>query len=200
MKSTVRIIAAVISLLSISAAVSAEVEACPSSSSDDYYFRPGTFERKDDFVRRWYSQQLRAMNEPSMWCGSTADTEYRFTWLRTFHHPIAVRVTSNNNVARIEAVELDGTGGYDPGKELRRVLRPMSREDWLSIHHAMDAWAPTESQKTLGTDGSMWIFEQRTAQGYRAIEVWSPTSGPARTVGELFLVKAGIAVPLKENY
>lgn len=200
MKIPVRIMAAVICLLSSSAGVGAGVEVCPLSSSDDYYFRPGTFAKKDDFIREWYSQQLRAMNEPSMWCGSTADTEYRFTWLRTFHHPVAVRVTSNNNVARIEAVELDGAGGYDPGKELRRVSRPMSKEDWLSIQQAMDAWALKAPPKTLGTDGSMWIFEQSTVRGYRAIEVWSPTSGPARTIGELFLVKAGITVPPKENY
>ncbi len=198
MKSIILTLFLVLSILS--AAAKAEVVGCPARSSDDYYFRPDTFGMKDDFIRQWYSEQLRAMNEPSMWCGTTAGTEYRFTWLRTFHHPVVVRVTNKGNVARVEAVELDGAGGYEPGKELRRVSRPMTMEDWLSIQNTMETWGLKAPPERNGKDGSEWIFEQRTAQGYGAVTIWSPVFGPARAIGELFLSKAGIAVPPRENY
>ncbi len=54
-----------------------------------------------DFTARWYASQLRALVEPSL-SGNPAglETVYRFTWLRSNHHPIAVRVV----------IEADGTG------------------------------------------------------------------------------------------
>jgi hypothetical protein len=118
------IIAVLMSLLSSSAWAAEQV--CPALSSDHYCFRSGTFDKKDERDRQWYSKHLRAMNQPSMWCGNEPDTEYRFTWLRTFHHPVVVRVTNTGNVTRIEAVELNGAGGYSPGKELRRISRPLT--------------------------------------------------------------------------
>lgn len=184
----------------LGASAGAEPLACPAQSSENYYFRPGTFERDDGFLRQWYSSQLRAMKEPSMWCGKGEESEYRFTWLRTFNHPVVVRVTVKDNIARIEAVELDGASGYEPGKELRRISRPLAKKDWLSIQDAMQAWSLKAPPVAVGEDGSEWIFEQHTTAGYGAVAVWSPTSGPARTIGELFLAKAGIVVPSKEVY
>ena len=197
--SYMKISIAIIAVLLSASAEASELD-CPARASADYYFLSGTFEPKDDGLREWYSKHLRAMNEPSMRCGVAADTEYRFTWLRNFHHPVAVRVTNKDNIARIDAVELDGAGGYMPGKELRRVSRRLTTAEWVNIHQAMEAWALKAPTEERGLDGSEWIFEQHNAGGYGAVSVWSPTSGPARAMGELFLSKAKITVPAKENY
>src|SRR5580704_15030869 len=49
----------------------------------------------NDFKVRWYAKHLRAMREPSISAASKDESlvAYRFLWLRTFHHPIAIRLT-----------------------------------------------------------------------------------------------------------
>lgn len=42
-------------------------------------------------VATWYSSQLCALNEPLIF-DQKSGTIYRFTWLRTFHHPVAIRI------------------------------------------------------------------------------------------------------------
>jgi hypothetical protein len=47
------------------------------------------------FLADWYSKHLTAMGEPSLLEVSRQDATvevYRFLWLRSFHHPISVRL------------------------------------------------------------------------------------------------------------
>jgi hypothetical protein len=48
---------------------------------------------------QWYSKHLKALQEPSLWnlSGTQKSETYRFLWLRTFHHPISVRLDVNPN-------------------------------------------------------------------------------------------------------
>jgi hypothetical protein len=59
------------------------------------YFPPGALDPSkadsDNFINGWYSNHLRAMSEPILKPAQGTRT-YRFTWLRTFHHPVAVRI------------------------------------------------------------------------------------------------------------
>src|ERR1700682_2295120 len=72
------------------------------------YFPKGAFEDSSEsgwfqgFKERWYAKHLRSMHEPSLFEASKDNslTAYRFLWLRTFHSPIAIRLT----------MRIDGTG------------------------------------------------------------------------------------------
>ena len=64
----------------------------------------------DSFRSEWYSSHLRAMSEPILAAPTTTRT-YRFTWLRSFHHPIAIRIVSGPGQPKVIAVELNGAGG-----------------------------------------------------------------------------------------
>src|SRR5271154_1012052 len=62
------------------------------------YFPAGAFSRGSDlgdFTARWYAKHLRAMAEPSLLEASTDKklVIYRLLWLRTFHHPISIRLS-----------------------------------------------------------------------------------------------------------
>ena len=46
----------------------------------------------DSFVNQWYSKTLFKMEEPVLSSYKGDKEIYRFTWLRTFHHPVAVRL------------------------------------------------------------------------------------------------------------
>src|SRR5262245_8575536 len=93
---------------------------------------------EDAFHRTWYSTHLRAMAEPSLSCGDSSGESYRFLWLRTFGRPIAVRVETGKP-STLTAVELDGAGGYQPGKISRRVQRQLSADEWKAFSDALNA-------------------------------------------------------------
>src|SRR5215469_6577927 len=89
------------------------------------YFPDGVFQDASEtgwfrgFKERWYAKHLRSMSEPSLSEASKDATVivYRFLWLRTFHHPIAVRLTIHpDGTGTLNANETDGHGGYEAGK------------------------------------------------------------------------------------
>lgn len=166
-----------------------------------YYFPVGTFggslwEGRDEFVRRWYSSQLSAMEEPSLSCGALQSSEsYRFVWLRTFHNPVAVRILRRGEEYYLEAVVASGAGGYEPGQISQRIARQISREQWDAIVAAvegLDFWQmPTQRYDTRGRDGAQWIVEARTGGRYHMIDRWSGEDG-SESVGRVFLDVAGL--------
>ena len=50
----------------------------------------------DSFLVVWYSRQLFALREPVIYADKSQNEIYRFTWLRTFHHPVASRMAYPN--------------------------------------------------------------------------------------------------------
>ncbi|MCY1230808.1 hypothetical protein D9M72_432370 [compost metagenome] len=127
------------------------------------------------------------MDEPSITCNDAA-TEYRFLWLRTFHHPIAIRATITGRQAILHAVELDGKGGYEPGQVLRQLRRSLSAEELQTLEHVVTAsnlrqTPRVERLAVLGTDGAQWVLEISDRTGYRVLNRQSPTSGAIRDLG-----------------
>lgn len=182
---------------------------CPESRSQIFFFPQSTFHSRPDldaFVRKWYSQQLSAMKEPSLSCGASPGTEaYRFTWLRTFHHPIAVRITWSEEGGELTSVELDGAGGYEPGSILKTARRPLPEGEWSVLKASVERlrfWAmPTRpSADPSGADGAQWITEGRRGDEYHIVDRWSPKTGSYRDMGLQFLRLAGITIPARELY
>ena len=98
------------------------------SAAPDSYFPPGAFAIGDLPIGRgdisgklakWFSEHLRAMDEPSLWAMSRDDRHavvYRFLWLPTWGRPVSVRIERLGDEATLSLVQLDGSGGYDPGE------------------------------------------------------------------------------------
>lgn len=147
-------------------------------------------------MRRWYSRHLRAMHEPSLSCDELPRVEaYRFLWLRSFHAPVSVRVQHIGSQYVLDAVVLNGAGGYAPGDEARRVHKTISSNEWTQITNAIDQvhfWGlPTEGA-SAGNDGAQWIVEGRTDR-YHVVDRWGGEENAQ--VGRLLLTLAG----LKDN-
>jgi hypothetical protein len=179
---------------------------CTNASSDKYFFPRGSVGEQfkhfdqDEFVRSWYSKHLRAMSEPSLSCNPAGAETYRFLWLRTWGHPIAVRVAGLSTSGVISAVELDGAGGYGPGKILRSVNRQLSRDEsdqvWAGLK-AVDFWKMPSRLPKSGMDGAQWIMEGRKAEQYHVVDRWSPQEGQYREFC-LLLVKLAGVLPSEE--
>jgi hypothetical protein len=173
---------------------------CPSSDAEDYFFPIGPAYPTQSHMGRsgcdGCSIHLRAMQEPSLSCGkSTAESTYRFLWLRTFDHPISVRVEVNGSTSVLHAVELDGAGGYTPGKVLKRVeraLSPAEQEELMAKLNGIRFWGMKTSIDDQGVDGASWILEGVRDGRYHVVDRWSPESGDYREACLFFLELAGL--------
>jgi hypothetical protein len=146
-----------------------------------------------DFPANWYTQHLSALNESSLWESSqTQKTQsYRFLWLRTFHHPIVVRIDVNANGTSLLTTKMtSGAGGYKPGKLILNERRTLTSEqtNWflgkIEVHNF---WKLPSIQEDRGVDGAQWIIEGARNGTYHIVDRWSPEDGEIRALGLLML-------------
>lgn len=168
------------------------------------YFPKGYFsfdEKLDQFIYSWYSGQLRALKEPSIYelYRDEKVIIYRFLCLRTFHNPFSVRVHINDDgIAFLYYKRTDGAGGYDPGKLVEshmRVLNENEKEHLLNKIKNKKFWVlPAHLRKSTGCDGSEWIIEGAKNGMYHLVDRWTPQSGNIRNLGLYFIKLAGVKI------
>ena len=197
-------------VLSVAALVLCAV--IPAWGQNEPYFPKGVFSddsQHDLFAANWYSKHLKALAEPSLLhlSKNPALESYRFIWLRTFHHPVIVRV----NVRAGDAGELtskvaSGKGGYDPGHLVENTSRPLTREQtetFLGRIKRVRFWElPSyENSGTGGEDGAQWIIEGVKDGNYHVVDRWSPVEGAVHDLGLTFaLGLAGMKIARGELY
>jgi hypothetical protein len=155
--------------------------------ADEPFFPANIFAKDDeenDFFVKWYSKHLKAMKEPSLWQLSQKDRSaivYRLLWLPTFDRPVSVRVMKTGESATLDAVQLDGRGGYGPGKVAIRNTLKLDPKQWDEINRRVAEakfWAsPTKKpNKDLDTDGDQLIVEGVRAGEYHLVDRHGPQS------------------------
>jgi hypothetical protein len=175
------------------------------------YFPAKTFgddPQLDQFVAHWYASQLKALGEPSMLesSGDPSIESYRFLWLRTFHHPVAIRVDVQKDGKGLLVTKIaSGAGGYEPGKLITDSRTELSREEVQRVIAKINEsgfWKiPSYSREKGGADGSEWVMEAAVHGKYHLVTVWSPIRGPIHDLGLLFLFDlAKIEIPKNEMY
>lgn len=165
------------------------------------YFPKNTwkrFESADTSMNDWYRKYLKAMDEKSLLDVSDNNKEvYRFLWLRSFHHPIFVRIERTSNSIQLFSKELDGAGGYEPGKVFRKVSKTLDVAQWnefLGLLEESEYWQmPTEeNRELLVADGSQWILEGVKDNRYHIVDRWTPKYGEYREACIFLLKLSGI--------
>lgn len=147
----------------------------------------------------WYQRHLRAAREPSLYAttreAGASGRILRFTWLRSFHPPVIVRVDeSADGKARMVAKELSGYGGYEPGHVAKTVERLLSAAEWLALKNQVDRSRLMETRQPeciLGADGAQWILEQAVGSSYGYAVRWSPANGAVRELGLAMMALTG---------
>ena len=136
--------------------------------------------------------------EPSLWNAAVhCEVAYRFLWLRTFHKPIAVRLTFDGKKAHVTATRLGGQGGYAPGTVEVRRDHDVPLDAWNRVESALAAahFDTMPVDELGGNDGAKWIVERAKGGSYRLVERWSPAADGAeaefRKACEQFLDIAG---------
>jgi len=176
------------------------------------YFPKGAFSEdsnSDRFKAEWYSTHLKALNEPSLLqlASKLSSESYRFVWLRTFHHPVVVRLDIRaDRVGELTAKVSNGAGGYKPGQIIQNVSRPLTREQtnmFLAQVGRANFWQlPSyENSRREGEDGSQWIIEGVKDGKYHVVDRWTPSEGPVRELGvTLALGLADLKIPKDDLY
>ena len=147
-----------------------------------------------DFLETWYGSNLKEMKEESFLKISDKNKEaYRFLWLRSFHHPIFVRIERNQDKYNLVAKEFDGKADIKPGKLLQTDEKTISKEEWcefIELLEKSDFWnmKPRGFDLINGNDGAQWILEGAKENRYYAADAWSPRNGEFREVC-IFLLK-----------
>ena len=172
------------------------------SAADAPRFFPGI----DAFHGEWYGEQLHALQEQSLCCDTTdRGRVIRFTWLRSFHHPVVIRLNESLNGSWSVVTKIGtGAGGYAPRTILSQAERMLTARHAAAMRSLFNPtswfWStvsaqttnavancardPTSECVTLQVDGSQWIVEVRDGDRYHYVDRWSPEQGPLRELGE----------------
>jgi hypothetical protein len=141
----------------------------------------------------WYGKHLEAMNEKSLLDSSRESAEtYRFLWLRTFHHPIFVRVECARTEVKLFTKELDGLGGYAPGKISRSGEGVLTESEWcefLRLLDKADFWKMPSENDVLGNDGAQWVLEGVKENRYHVVDRWTPRDESKYRAACIYLLK-----------
>jgi hypothetical protein len=187
---------ALVTACSIGALAQANSQCDPHSQ----YFPPGALNLTPEDSSRevWYGCALTALAEPSLFESKNDKTLqiYRFLWLRTFHHPVSVRLRVDSNGTGIIVTKLsDGAGGYEPGKLIKNTSIDASQlqvQEFQEQLQKLDFWSmstelPRASSHKLASgnsvvtpppvDGSQWILEGLRDGTYHVVDRWSPGNG-----------------------
>lgn len=120
-----------------------------------------------------YSKHLQALEEPIIY-DTISKCIMRFTWLRTFHHPVVIRVDYSPEKSYVSWKMSSGRGGYDPGKiiinkskvlndiEVKSIINGLDSLDFYSLRTATFGFA--------SRDGAHWILEVLKDGNYHVVD------------------------------
>lgn len=154
----------------------------------------------DEFEDLSLSGELSAFNEPSLYRRPpSAPPSIRFTWLRSFHDPIIVRVDATADGRSILTARRRPGGlgfGPEPGVDREQtIVRQLSAAESAALQKVIDdvgLFAAPASSCRCCVDGARWLIEAVDPRhGYRFRSRQSPKEGLERVLGLHLLALTG---------
>jgi len=173
-----------------------------------YYFPKETARNSIDFginnhLNEYFSKHLKALEESSIYENNDVDSVFRFTWLRSFHHPVVIKVQSIHGMYSIQWKVSDGSGGSEPGKLIINSEKTFSKDEWnemLKLFKQLDFWNIPSNKSTFGDDGAEWILEGKLNNFYQVVVRWSPEKDDFYNVCNYLLNMTNLKIKKKEKY
>jgi len=112
----------------------------------------------------------------------------RLIWLRAFHEPVIVRVIqASEGTAELAAKQLNLRSrpreAHGPEEKISRPLTRQELDGLAKLLEISELLAQGSGSCDWGIDGSSWMLEAISGDGYRFIDRWSPQEGSMRDVG-----------------
>ena len=156
------------------------------------------------FLNSWYSNMLFALHEPILSTYSGNQEIFRFTWLRTFHKPVAIRIQKNGDTISLTTKVSSGAGGYSPGQIIVDTTFTISLEQWQEFIKKFNAINfenfPPMEEKMRGTDGSEWILESMSNIKYHFATRWMARYDNYGRCCAYLLKLSQLKIPKDEQY
>jgi hypothetical protein len=124
------------------------------------------------FHVNWYASHLNALDEPVLRDSLPAKV-YRFTWLRSFHKPVVIRLENFNGTVTLYWKVGGGAGGYEPGKMIvnkSKVLTLKNWNDFVASVNSINFWNLPTTRSGIGSDGAQWILEGKELGKYHVVD------------------------------
>jgi hypothetical protein len=176
------------------------------------YFPKGAFQDSSEsgwfqgFKERWYAKHLRSMHEPSLFEASKNNSlvAYRFLWLRTFHSPIAIRLTIRiDGTGTLIGKMTNGKGGYNAGNLTLNESHELTKaqvEGFLGLLRKAAFWSTPSEDGAGGNDGAQWVLEGVENGRYHIVDRWSPEKSDFEQLCLFMFKQSQIRVDPKEIY
>jgi hypothetical protein len=103
---------------------------------------------------------------------------YRFTWLRSFHNPISIRIEKTDENIELYWKEGKGAGGYEPRGLKKSGKRKLMTREWTEFKNLVEASGFDDlpnDEYVLMTDGATWTLERKTSLGFKAHDTNNPS-------------------------
>ena len=122
---------------------------------------------------RWLEKQLTDLKENCLFDKelSKNTTIYRFTWIRTFHNPIAIRIENTNNEIMLYWKVGRGAGGYDPRGLKKSGKRKLTINQWETFLKLVEKsnFDNLANRKYIPMpDGATWTLERKASKEFKA--------------------------------
>lgn len=129
---------------------------------------------------RSLSSFLEKINEPCLYNKKDEEVSeiFRFTWLRTFHNPICIRLEQVKDHYRLYWKLMDGSGGYDYGKLKKFKSKNLTKSEWnkfATLFKAMKLSELPNRRYYPMTDGASWTIEYWTPYSFKAHDTNIPS-------------------------
>ena len=122
---------------------------------------------------KWLQVQLRDLKEDCLYNKELQQSSiiYRFTWLRSFNHPIAIRIEKVQNEIMLYWKVGKGESGYEPKGLKKSGKKKLSLEKWIAFEEIVKASnfdsLPNEDYMPM-TDGATWTLERKKYKSFKA--------------------------------
>jgi hypothetical protein len=128
----------------------------------------------------WLEIQLTDLKENCLFIKEIPanSTIYRFTWLRSFHHPIAIRIEKNENEIMLYWKVGKGAGGYEPKGLKKSGKKKLSSKEWIVFERLINDsnFDSLQNKKYIPmTDGATWTLERKKPESFKAHNTNSPS-------------------------
>jgi hypothetical protein len=166
------------------------------AAAQEKYFPP-------DFPSNWYVGDLRALKESSLWEASKMQKtqSYRFLWLRSFNHSIAIRIDVNADGTSSLIEKMTGGVTGHPGKLIQNRTITLNHEEtdlFLERVERSEFWKLQLPSEGPGVDGTRWIMEGARNGKYHIVDQWSPKHGEIRGLA-LYMIEGLAKIRLARN-
>lgn len=162
------------------------------------------FNSLDTSLNKWYSKDLLDMKEPNIYTFRGDDEIYRFTWLRSFHNPVAIRFQKHNNIYTLFTKELFDYRGYIPQEIKVNTEEEMTFEEWEKFKSKikyLNFWETVPNDPfSKPNDGAEWILEGFFKNKYHFIVRTSPEDKDFRDCCKYLLSLTKLNIPANDQY